>query len=177
MYSGRGQSGRMGGRAASRDSRGALRGTGLCRARAALREKWTGAAKAINDFVFLALGTGIGAGLFLNGRLYRGLISRHERGRRGSPCTHPLDPGGARNGFTALRRALGRAESSRGAFTGSGEGRFTQLRKACLEVLDPREEVGEIQRRSIAAAPEAMIRVALRGAQREGCTIDSGIRT
>jgi glucokinase len=39
---------------------------------AALGEKWVGAAKAMNDFVFLALGTGIGAGLFLNGRLYRG---------------------------------------------------------------------------------------------------------
>jgi len=39
---------------------------------AALGEKWVGAAKAMSDFVFLGLGTGIGAGLFLNGRLYRG---------------------------------------------------------------------------------------------------------
>ena len=39
---------------------------------AALGEKWTGAAKEMNDFVFIALGTGIGAGLFLDGRIYRG---------------------------------------------------------------------------------------------------------
>jgi len=38
----------------------------------ALGEKWLGAAKKLNDFVFLALGTGVGAGLFLNGAIYRG---------------------------------------------------------------------------------------------------------
>lgn len=42
---------------------------------AALGEKWMGAAKGMNDFVFLALGTGIGAGLFLDGRIYRGTHS------------------------------------------------------------------------------------------------------
>ena len=38
----------------------------------ALGEKWLGAAKELHDFVFLALGTGVGAGLFLNGAIYRG---------------------------------------------------------------------------------------------------------
>lgn len=38
----------------------------------ALGEKWRGAAKELDDFVFLALGTGVGAGLFLNGAIYRG---------------------------------------------------------------------------------------------------------
>jgi glucokinase len=38
----------------------------------ALGEKWCGAAANLHSFVFLALGTGIGAGLFLDGKLYRG---------------------------------------------------------------------------------------------------------
>jgi glucokinase len=39
---------------------------------AAMGENWTGIAIGVRDFVFLAIGTGIGAGLFLDGRLYRG---------------------------------------------------------------------------------------------------------
>jgi len=39
---------------------------------AALGEKWRGGAREINNFVFLALGTGIGAGVVINGRLHRG---------------------------------------------------------------------------------------------------------
>lgn len=39
---------------------------------AAIGEQWTGSAKDATDFVFLAIGTGIGAGIVLNGRLYRG---------------------------------------------------------------------------------------------------------
>jgi predicted NBD/HSP70 family sugar kinase len=38
----------------------------------AIGEKWAGAATEMKDFVFLALGTGVGAGLFLDGRIYRG---------------------------------------------------------------------------------------------------------
>jgi glucokinase len=39
---------------------------------AALGEHWRGSAKSMNNFVFLALGTGVGAGVFINGRLHRG---------------------------------------------------------------------------------------------------------
>ena len=39
---------------------------------AAVGEGWLGAAKGMRDFVFIALGTGIGAGLVLDGRLHRG---------------------------------------------------------------------------------------------------------
>jgi len=39
---------------------------------AALGERWRGSAKEMNNFVFLALGTGIGAGVMINGRLHRG---------------------------------------------------------------------------------------------------------
>jgi glucokinase len=38
----------------------------------ALGEKWCGVATDMEDFVFLSLGTGVGAGLFLEGRLRRG---------------------------------------------------------------------------------------------------------
>jgi glucokinase len=39
---------------------------------AAIGESWTGAAKDVQDFVFLAIGTGLGAGIVLNGHIYRG---------------------------------------------------------------------------------------------------------
>ena len=39
---------------------------------AALGESWAGAAKGATDFVFLAIGTGIGAGIVLNGQLFHG---------------------------------------------------------------------------------------------------------
>jgi len=39
---------------------------------AAIGELWAGSAKDAKDFVFLAIGTGIGAGIVLNGNLHRG---------------------------------------------------------------------------------------------------------
>jgi glucokinase len=39
---------------------------------AALGERWRGSARNMHNFVFLALGTGIGAGVVINGRLHRG---------------------------------------------------------------------------------------------------------
>lgn len=39
---------------------------------AALGEHWRGAARGVDDFVFLAIGTGIAAGVFANGRLIHG---------------------------------------------------------------------------------------------------------
>lgn len=39
---------------------------------AALGESWSGAAKGAKDFVFLAIGTGIGAGIVLNGQPFHG---------------------------------------------------------------------------------------------------------
>ena len=39
----------------------------------ALGEAWVGAAKGTRDFVFIAIGTGIGAGIILNGRPFRGM--------------------------------------------------------------------------------------------------------
>jgi glucokinase len=39
---------------------------------AALGENWCGTARGIKDFVFLTIGTGVGAGIFVNGYLYHG---------------------------------------------------------------------------------------------------------
>jgi glucokinase len=39
---------------------------------AALGEGWLGAARDVSDFVFVGIGTGVGAGIVLNGRLFRG---------------------------------------------------------------------------------------------------------
>ncbi len=39
---------------------------------AALGEHWRGAARGIDNFVFIALGTGVGAGIFLHGQLHHG---------------------------------------------------------------------------------------------------------
>ena len=40
---------------------------------AAIGEHWRGIAKDIDNFVFVALGTGIGSGLFIDGRICRGV--------------------------------------------------------------------------------------------------------
>jgi predicted NBD/HSP70 family sugar kinase len=39
---------------------------------AAIGEHWRGVAQSVDNFVFVALGTGIGAGVFVNGRICRG---------------------------------------------------------------------------------------------------------
>ncbi len=39
---------------------------------AALGESWAGSAKGVSNFVFLAIGTGIGAGIYIGDRLYHG---------------------------------------------------------------------------------------------------------
>lgn len=39
---------------------------------AALGEHWRGSARGVESFVFIALGTGVGAGIFINGQLHRG---------------------------------------------------------------------------------------------------------
>ena len=39
---------------------------------AAMGEHWRGVAQGVNNFVFIALGTGIGSGIFVDGKLHRG---------------------------------------------------------------------------------------------------------
>jgi glucokinase len=65
---------------------------------AALGEKWRGAAKTMSNFVFLALGTGVGAGVVVNGRIHRG---------------HHFAAGEVGN-FLLSRRALGKDRGGHG---------------------------------------------------------------
>ena len=62
---------------------------------AAVGEQWLGVARGLEDFVFLSVGTGLGAGLVLRGELHRGyngaagevdLVSAGDRRRRRSVC-------------------------------------------------------------------------------------------
>jgi glucokinase len=39
---------------------------------AAIGEHWQGVARGVDNFVFVAIGTGVGAGVFIDGKLYRG---------------------------------------------------------------------------------------------------------
>jgi glucokinase len=62
---------------------------------AAIGESQVGAARGTRDFVFLAVGTGIGAGIILNGRLFQGMgWSAGEIGYMVVPGT-PTEPAGA----------------------------------------------------------------------------------
>lgn len=69
----------------------------------ALGEKWCGAATHMRDFVFLSLGTGVGAGLFLGGRLHRG--AHHAAGEAGDL----VFPGGETVGGVASKHAIKKA--------------------------------------------------------------------
>lgn len=93
----------------------------------ALGEGWRGAARGMRTFIFVALGTGIGAGLVIDGRLHRG-----ASGYAGEVCYVCLGPehlgidygpGGCLEGLVGgpgiTRRgsqALGRAVSSEEVF-------------------------------------------------------------
>lgn len=73
---------------------------------AALGESWCGAAAGVDSFAFLALGTGVGAGLFLNGRLYRG--HNWTAGEIGYMLVPGLPPSGAeRNQPGVLESRIG----------------------------------------------------------------------
>jgi glucokinase len=108
---------------------------------AALGEKWIGAARAMNDFVFLALGTGIGAGLFLNGRLYRGAhFAAGEVGNmrlssgkaEGGPAVSEIV--GKRAIKKDAERATGRRMSAAEALEQAAEKR--RLRRATRKVVE-----------------------------------------
>lgn len=57
----------------------------------ALAERWWGAARDVDDFAYIKLATGVGAGFFIGGRVYRG-----ASGIAGEVGHLSVDPGGQR---------------------------------------------------------------------------------
>lgn len=75
---------------------------------AALGERWKGLGKGVPDFVYLHVGTGVGMGVVVDGRLYRGASgAAGEIGYLPLAAADPHDPANRRRG--ALERALGAA--------------------------------------------------------------------
>jgi predicted NBD/HSP70 family sugar kinase len=72
---------------------------------AAVGEHWRGAARNCPHFVFLAIGTGIGAGVFINGQLYRG--AHNAAGETGHLYVHGLERIGPDGLGVLERRASG----------------------------------------------------------------------
>jgi glucokinase len=72
---------------------------------AALGERWRGAARTMNNFVFLALGTGIGAGVVVNGRLHRGY--HNAAGEVGNFVMDRAFLGKQRDGHGNLEKLIG----------------------------------------------------------------------
>ena len=73
---------------------------------AALGERWRGIARGVDDFVFLSIGTGLGAGLVLRGELHRGhngAAGELDYARVG--LTEDIDP--CAEAVSTLARALG----------------------------------------------------------------------
>ncbi len=77
----------------ARERLGRVLGTGVCVENdancAALAEAWIGAGRGLESFLLVTLGTGVGGGVFLSGRLWRG-----EGGRGGELGHVVVDPGG-----------------------------------------------------------------------------------
>lgn len=75
---------------------------------AALGERWKGLGKGVPDFVYLHVGTGVGMGVVVDGRLYRGATgAAGEIGYLPLAASDPHDPANRRRG--ALETALGAA--------------------------------------------------------------------
>ena len=72
---------------------------------AALGERWRGAAQDLECFAFVALGTGIGVGIIINGQLYRG--AHHAAGELGDLVVGREFLGQERGGQGNLAQLIG----------------------------------------------------------------------
>ncbi len=86
---------------------------------AALGERWRGAARDLESFAFVALGTGIGVGLVLNGQLYRG--AHHAAGELGDLVVGREYLGQDRGGQGNLAQLIGGKTLRRRAEQATGE--------------------------------------------------------
>jgi glucokinase len=110
---------------------------------AAIGEHWAGSARGVQNFVFLALGTGIAAGIFVDGKLLHGPDwAAGEVGYMHVPGT-PEEP--------AQRGAPGSLESTIG-----GDGIREQWRRCCLDAgISPSRELSATEIFELARAGDA----------------------
>jgi predicted NBD/HSP70 family sugar kinase/DNA-binding CsgD family transcriptional regulator len=81
---------------------------------AALGERWRGVARGVDDFAFVSIGTGLGAGIVLRGELHRGRhgaageldYARAGLGEDIDPCADALSEVARRHGAPADTRSL-----------------------------------------------------------------------
>jgi predicted NBD/HSP70 family sugar kinase len=113
---------------------------------AALGEQWAGLGKGVANFVFLHVGTGVGAGLVLGGELYRGSTgAAGEVGYLPIGVTEPRDPRYRRRGaldtaagatgVVATARELGMSPplSAKNVFAAARRGDATAKRVVAIE--------------------------------------------
>ncbi len=103
---------------------------------AAIGERLHGVARRLDSFVYLFLGTGLGAGLFLNGQLYTG------RARNAGEIGHMIVTPGGRPCVCGNRGCLERYVSLRAAYEGLGlpdpDHATPDMLEAMLQAGDPR---------------------------------------
>ena len=86
---------------------------------AALGERWRGAARTLESFAFVALGTGIGVGIVVNGKLYRG--AHHAAGELGDLVVGREFLGQERGGQGNLAQLIGGKTLRRRAKQATGD--------------------------------------------------------
>ena len=86
---------------------------------AALGERWRGAARNLEKFAFVALGTGIGVGIVIDGRVYRG--AHHAAGELGDLVVGREFLGQERGGQGNLAQLIGGKTLRRRAKQATGD--------------------------------------------------------
>jgi glucokinase len=127
---------------------------------AALGEKWMGGARDMNDFVFVAVGTGVGAGLYLDGRIHRGAHSAAgELGdlvlRPGTPRHAPaVSDVAGKSGITERARRATGTEMRAGDVVrhAGGRGRLARIANDVVDHL-----AGSVLAISTLLDPEAIV--------------------
>jgi glucokinase len=133
----------------------------MCTTIRSLGEIYFGSARGLNDFLFVAVGTGVGGTLFLDGRLYR--RAGYSAGRIGHIT---LDSGpdasvcgcGRRGCLEAF--AAGPAIAARYHRLAAAQGLLTDTQSASLEesaaCLDEMSPHGELVRKAVAYGADAL---------------------
>lgn len=94
---------------------------------AALGERWRGVARGVDDFAFISIGTGLGAGIVLHGELHRGHHgSAGELDYARVGLSEDIDPCAAAIG--AFARTLGASDDTRALFAEARAGDGLALR-------------------------------------------------